>query len=120
MVINAVKKFFTLFLVLSVVAASAQQPLFTNQQHFGVDEGLPQSYISGITQDKDGFLWLATLDGLCRYDGRGFKTIRYRADDSTGLAANSINNVVHQTNNNILTLYYSASKQMILTCGPLK
>jgi signal transduction histidine kinase/CheY-like chemotaxis protein/ligand-binding sensor domain-containing protein len=87
----------------------AQQPLFTNQQHFGVEEGLPQSYISGIIQDEDGFIWLATLDGFCRYDGRGFKTIRYRLKDSTGLAANMINNLGPQVNNTI-TLYYSPTQ----------
>ncbi len=98
-----------LLLLLFNTAAPAQQPVFTNQQHFGVEEGLPQSYISGIIQDKDGFIWLSTLDGLCRYDGRSFKTFHYRPNDSTGLAANSINNLEQQTNNT-LTLYYSPSQ----------
>lgn len=89
--------------------AVTQQPLFTNQQHFGVEEGLPQSYITGIIQDEDGFIWLATLDGLCRYDGRGFKTIRYRPNDSTGLAANTINSLGPQVNNTI-TIYYSPTQ----------
>ncbi len=39
----------------TVLSAQAR---FTNQQVFGVEDGLPQSYISGITQDKDGFLWV--------------------------------------------------------------
>ena len=59
----------------------AQQRLFTNQQHFGVEEGLPQSFITGITQDEDGFIWFGTLDGLCRFDGRVFKTFKFLFSD---------------------------------------
>ncbi len=87
-------------------AAFSQQLIFTNQQHFGVEEGLPQSYISGIIQDDDGFIWLATQDGFSRYDGRGFKTIHYDPKDSAGLAANTILSLGRQVNNNI-TIYYS-------------
>ncbi len=29
--------------------------------------------VPGIVQDKRGFIWLATRDGLCRYDGRQFR-----------------------------------------------
>ncbi|MEO6719579.1 MAG: ATP-binding protein [Ferruginibacter sp.] len=87
----------------------AQQRLFTNQQHFGVEEGLPQSYISGIVQDDDGFIWLATLDGFSRYDGRGFKTTHYNPKDSTGLASNTINSIGRLVNNNI-TIYYTPTQ----------
>ncbi len=79
--------------------------MFTNQQRFGVEDGLPQSFISGITQDKDGFIWLGTLDGLSRYDGRQFKNFRYRADDSTGLSSNAIAYLLPQANNRISLLY---------------
>lgn len=103
------KHFFAILLVLMAAVACAQQRLFTNQQHFGVEEGLPQSFISGIIQDEDGFIWLATLDGFCRYDGRGFKTIRYNPKDSSGLSANAINNIERLQNNHI-TLYYSSTQ----------
>ena len=87
----------------------AQQRLFTNQQHFGVEEGLPQSFISSIVQDEDGFLWMATLDGICRYDGRGFKTIRHNPKDSTTIAANVINNF-GRLHNNTITIHYIAAQ----------
>ena len=98
-----------IFFALVTPLVYCQQSLFTTQQHFGVEEGLPQSYISGILQDKDGFIWLSTLDGFCRYDGRVFKTFRYHPNDNTGLSANAINNLVAQPNN-IVTLYYSSTQ----------
>lgn len=86
-------------------SVSGQQRLFTNQQHFGVEDGLPQSYISGIIQDADGFIWLSTMDGFCRFDGRKFRTFRYDPKDSTSLAANTINALGRLVDNNI-TIYY--------------
>ena len=43
-------------------------------------QGLPQGFVAGMAQDKQGFIWLATRDGLCRYDGNGFKVFRPAAD----------------------------------------
>lgn len=81
------------------------QQMFNNQQRIGVEDGLPQSYITGITQDKDGFLWVSTLGGLSRYDGKGFKNFEYQASDSTGLASNTIYYLLPQ-GNNTLSLFY--------------
>jgi signal transduction histidine kinase/ligand-binding sensor domain-containing protein len=36
------------------------------------DNGLPQNSIFGIVQTQDGYLWLATVDGLARFDGARF------------------------------------------------
>lgn len=38
-----------------------------------VDTGLPHSSIRGMVQTPDGYLWLATLNGLARFDGVRFK-----------------------------------------------
>ncbi len=37
-------------------------------------EGLPQSQVNDITQDKSGYLWIATLGGLAKFDGKNFTT----------------------------------------------
>jgi ligand-binding sensor domain-containing protein len=94
-----------LFLLLTGQTVSAQQRLFTNQQHFGVEEGLPQSFISNILQDDDGFIWISTLDGICRYDGRGFKIFRHNPKDSTSIAANVMNNMQRLRNNSVIIFY---------------
>ena len=42
------------------------------------NSGLP-SMATGVAKGDDGFVWVSTLDGICRYDGYQFKT--YRAID---------------------------------------
>ena len=42
-------------------------------QHFTTKDGLPHNYISSIYQDSDGFIWIATRNGICRYDGYAFE-----------------------------------------------
>ena len=39
-----------------------------------VRDGLPLNHLNGIAQDADGFLWLATFDGVARFDGVRFET----------------------------------------------
>jgi ligand-binding sensor domain-containing protein/serine phosphatase RsbU (regulator of sigma subunit) len=48
--------------------------------YYGVEQGLSQSQVQCITQDNDGNLWIGTLSGLTRYNGREFKV--YSRTDS--------------------------------------
>lgn len=103
-----VRYFVLLFLsvyINSKITLYAQQALFTNEQHLSVDDGLPQSFISEIIQDKDGFIWLSTLDGLCRYDGRSFRIFRSRSGDSNSISKNAINTIAAQPGNSITLIY---------------
>lgn len=55
-----------------------------------LQQGLPEYYVSGLIQDKAGFIWVATRDGLARYDGRQFKVFRHRPFNNRSLANNVI------------------------------
>jgi signal transduction histidine kinase/ligand-binding sensor domain-containing protein len=65
-------------------------PLAAHGQYFfdswTTDNGLPQNSVNSILQTRDGFLWLATGDGLVRYDGARF-TI-FNRTNTRGINAN--------------------------------
>ncbi len=54
--------------------------------HWTADDGLPQNSVYGIVQTRDGYLWLATVDGLARFDGVRF-TI-FNKSNSPGIVNN--------------------------------
>ena len=55
------------------------------------DEGLSQSTVASILQDKAGFMWFGTGSGLNKYDGYTFTKYYHRAEDSTSIAGDNIN-----------------------------
>ncbi|MEL6638828.1 MAG: histidine kinase [Bacteroidota bacterium] len=42
-------------------------------QQYGVQDGLPSSFIYDIVQDQEGFIWISAEGGLCRFDGNRFE-----------------------------------------------
>ncbi|MEL6615828.1 MAG: two-component regulator propeller domain-containing protein, partial [Bacteroidota bacterium] len=70
-----------------VAPGAAAQPT-ARFDRLGTDDGLSQSIVNTIAQDRQGYLWFGTEDGLNRYDGTRFATYRYVPDDSTALPGN--------------------------------
>ncbi len=62
-----------------------------------VADGLPSNMVLDLAEDRDGYLWVATLDGLARYDGVGFRV--WRKED--GLVDNEISAVAVDARNRI-------------------
>jgi ligand-binding sensor domain-containing protein len=80
-----------------------------------VRDGLPQSYVSGIVQDKEGFLWIATLNGFSRYDGRGFKKYWHSSTDSAGLSSNIILHLLDVGHGQLLLCYMDGGLDLFQT-----
>ncbi|MEO6288222.1 MAG: two-component regulator propeller domain-containing protein [Dyadobacter sp.] len=59
--------------------------------HLTTNDGLSHSAVMNIVQDHRGFLWLATADGLNRYDGDRFRNYRRSAKDTNTLSNNYVN-----------------------------
>ncbi len=62
--------------------------------HLTSDDGLSQNRIYSILQDRRGFMWFATEDGLDRYDGNAFVVYKNNPDDPNTLSANLIQNLI--------------------------
>ena len=45
--------------------------------HITTEDGLSENRVWGITQDRRGFLWFTSLDGINRYDGHEFKVYKH-------------------------------------------
>ena len=58
--------------------------------HLTIEHGLSNNRIRCILQDKLGYIWIGTYDGLNRYDGYEFKIYRNDPADSTSLTSNWI------------------------------
>lgn len=63
-----------------------------------VADGLPSNAVNGLAEDADGYLWLATNDGLARFDGVNFRVWRI----GQGLHANIVLNVTVDRGNRVL------------------
>jgi signal transduction histidine kinase/ligand-binding sensor domain-containing protein len=75
-----------LFLLL-VCAVSPQKAMAQYRfDHWTADNGLPQNSVRDIVQTRDGYLWLATLDGLVRFDGVHFTV--FNKGNSPGIISN--------------------------------
>ena len=63
----------------------------SNESHFQIltaDDGLSQGKITDLLQDRKGFLWMTTLDGLNRYDGHEFKVYHPDPNNDQSLTTN--------------------------------
>jgi len=65
------------------------------EQHIRFDllsikDGLSQSSINAVVQDKQGFIWIGTQDGLNKYDGYSFTAYYHDPEDSSSICDNFI------------------------------
>ena len=87
---NKVYLWLLLFLPASWVHAQEYEWHVT---HFTEEEGFSQSNITKILQDSTGYIWLASWDGLFRFDGYRFKSYKARPGDDQPLSSNRIDNI---------------------------
>ncbi len=62
--------------------------------HYTADDGLSQNRVMDILQDKKGYMWFATWDGLNKFDGRHFSVYKGEAGDPNGFTNNRLNSLV--------------------------
>lgn len=67
----------------------------------GIKDGLPNQKIHAMDQDRDGYLWVATNDGLARFDGNHFRVYRHIPGDDSSLPGNAVLMVHVDTGNRV-------------------
>jgi signal transduction histidine kinase/ligand-binding sensor domain-containing protein len=92
--------FFIFLLFFKNNIAFSQAPEF-NFQRIGVNEGLSQGSVRDILEDKQGFLWFATADGLNRYDGYDFHTYNHHGEDSTSIISGDVYKIFKDANGDL-------------------
>jgi len=71
------------------------------QKRYTDKDGLSHNSIKCMAQDKQGFLWIGTFDGLCRFDGFEFKRYHCDPNDSASLPYSEITGLAVDKNNNL-------------------
>lgn len=74
-------------------------------ERFGVKDGLSSESISALMQDRRGFLWVGTDNGLNRFDGAEFKSWKNDPDDSTTVPAAGILDLKEDSGGRIWALF---------------
>lgn len=97
-----------LFFVLSftIDALHAQPKAYF--EHYGAENGLPQHTITDILQDRNGFMWFSTWDGLSKFDGYTFTTYHLPKGNSVESRSSRIDFIYEDSFNDIWVLTYDS------------
>lgn len=81
------------FLLLSIILFCAVTSKGSNLDllkcdGYTIEDGLPQSFIQKIYQDSKGYLWVATQDGIAKFNGHEFKSFFFDPFDKNSLISN--------------------------------
>ncbi|MGN1247542.1 MAG: two-component regulator propeller domain-containing protein, partial [Paludibacteraceae bacterium] len=59
-------------------------------KHYSVEDGLSQKTVMSILQDRQGFMWFGTWDGLNRFDGYNFLVFKAMSNDEEAQVNNRV------------------------------
>lgn len=93
----------TIFLLLCLLSCFPDC-LNAANEHFrnlSIHQGLSQNSINAILQDRKGFIWIATQDGLNRFDGYTFKIFKFSPTDPASISDNYINAMIQDSRGKI-------------------
>jgi ligand-binding sensor domain-containing protein/signal transduction histidine kinase len=115
------KQVLTLFLILSGLAINLVAQTNYKFISYQSTQGLSDNVIYSILQDKEGFLWVGSSNGLNRFDGYSFKQFLHHEDDTTSISGNHISEMYEDKNgslwiatrNNGLNLYVPKTHSFI-------
>ncbi len=78
---------FLLFICFQTAFSQQKSRIF---ERYDVENGLSSNWVRDIAQDKKGYIWLGTSDGLNRFDGYSMKTYQNNEEDPKSIIANYV------------------------------
>ena len=96
------QKLYTFIFIITSLQLSGQNRLHID--HLTLEDGLSQNQVLAIVQDKKGFMWFGTQDGLNRYDGYKFTVFRHDAHDPNSLPSSFIYGLCEDADGYLWTL----------------
>lgn len=98
--INMRNLLFLCFIIWSIFAGG-QVRMFTT------DNGLSSSLINDICQDRNGMIWIATEDGLNRYDGAKLTVYKHNPEDEHSLCHNYVRTIMEDSKGHLIVGTYN-------------
>jgi ligand-binding sensor domain-containing protein/two-component sensor histidine kinase len=101
--------------LLLLAAGAWAQPRFDKSIILSKENGLPTNNINNIKKGEDGFVWIATAEGLCRFDGSQVKVfgegkdLRYHLFDKSVFSVQPVKNEIWAGTSQGLSVLYTAS-----------
>lgn len=79
-----------LLLAWPALGMATELPETPRMRRLGVAEGLPSRMVLALAQDRQGYVWAATDDGLARYDGTHLQVWRHDPQQAGSLPGNAL------------------------------
>ncbi|MCI7010504.1 MAG: helix-turn-helix domain-containing protein [Prevotella sp.] len=83
--------FILVALLMGVAPCVAQSDYY--QVKYDEEDGVPSLHVTQLLQDRDGFMWFSTWNGLCRFDGYEFHSFKTRFGDSCRMNSDRLRNI---------------------------
>jgi signal transduction histidine kinase/ligand-binding sensor domain-containing protein/DNA-binding response OmpR family regulator len=96
---QVMKRIILSLLFLHFVLLPVQSLYFRNYQ---VESGLSHNSVWAVMQDKQGFMWFGTNNGLNRFDGKNFKIYRQQSNDSLSIGHDFIHCIKEDSKGRLL------------------
>lgn len=90
-----------LFVFSGILSFAQKQETTLHFEHINTRNGLSNNNTTCIYQDRDGFMWFGTEDGLNKYDGSSVKVYRHNSTDSSSIIGNTITQITTDTHNKL-------------------
>ena len=94
------KRFLFIIILFQSNAIYARRPKI-EFRHLKVEDGLSQSWVKSMCQDKYGFMWFGTDEGLNKYDGYTFIVYKNKPEDEHSISNNAIESIYEDKNGDL-------------------